>query len=61
MKKKAKKKKVKIRYGRLFLALIILGLIVYLIANYLNFPIKNIFISNNTILILLAFLIILQL
>lgn len=50
MKKKAKKKKVKIRYGRLFLALIILGLIVYLIANYLNFPIKNIFISNNTIL-----------
>lgn len=50
MKKRKTKKKVKIRYGRLFLALVILCLIIYLIANYLNFPIKNIFVSNNTIL-----------
>ena len=50
MKKRKNKKKVKIRYGRLVLALVILGLIIYLIANYLNFPIKNIYVSNNTIL-----------
>ena len=43
-------KRVKIKYGRLFLAVIILSLLIYLIATYVNFPIKNIFIYNNTIL-----------
>ncbi len=50
MKNKKKKKKVKIKYGRLFLALLILGLLIYLINQYINFPIKNIYIKNNTYL-----------
>lgn len=48
--KPVKKKRIKIRYGRLFLAIIILGLLIYLFKQFVNFPIKNIFISNNTIL-----------
>ena len=47
--KHIKKKKIKIRYGRLLLALLIFGLIIYLISKYLNFPIKNIFIYDNTL------------
>lgn len=49
-KRTIKKKKLKIRYGRLAIALIIISLIVYLIGHYINFPIKNIYIYNNTIL-----------
>ena len=48
--KKKNKKRIKIRFGRLFLALLILSLILYLIAHFINFPIKNIYIYNNTIL-----------
>lgn len=51
-KKSVKKiKKVrKIRYGRIFLILIILFLIFYALFNFIDFPIKNIYIKNNTIL-----------
>ena len=44
------KKVRKIRYGRIFLILIILFLIFYLLFNFVDFPIKNIYIKNNTIL-----------
>lgn len=50
MKKKKKKKTVKIKYGRLFLFLLIVFFIVYFILNVFNFPIKNIYIYNNKIL-----------
>lgn len=45
-----KKKTRKIRYGRVFLSIIILLLIFYLLSCFLQFPIKNIYIHNNTIL-----------
>src|SRR5574344_2667155 len=43
------RKKLKIKYGRIFLLLIVLSLFLYLLINILNLPIKNIFISGNTI------------
>ena len=43
-----KEKKVKVKYGRIFLALIILLLIIYSIFTYIKIPIKNIFISGNS-------------
>lgn len=47
--KQVKKVKVrKIKYGRLLLVLVILFLIFYLLNHLINFPIKNIFIYNNT-------------
>lgn len=45
MSKKKKKKKLKI--GRVFLALIILGLICYLIVNFVDIPIRSISVSGN--------------
>lgn len=51
--KKQQYKKVKvrkIRYGRVFLVLLILFLLFYLVATYVDFPVKNIFIYNNEIL-----------
>jgi len=49
--KKVQKIRVrKIRYGRIFLVLLILGLIVYLINSLIDFPVKNIFIYDNQIL-----------
>lgn len=41
-------KKVKVKYGRIFLVLIILLLIIYSIFTYIKIPIKNIFISGNS-------------
>ena len=46
---KVKKKKLKLHYGRLFIAFLILALIIYIINTYLKFPIKNIYIYNNKI------------
>lgn len=48
--RKAKKRSVKIRYGRVALALIILFLVIYIFNQFVKFPIKNIYISNNSIL-----------
>ena len=45
-----KVKKVKVRYGRIILVLIILFLITYSIFTYIKIPIKNIFISGNTLI-----------
>jgi cell division protein FtsQ len=45
--KKKKQKRIKIKFGRIFLALLIVFLIFYLISNLCKFPIKNIFISGN--------------
>lgn len=45
-----KKKKIKVHYGRIFLALLIISLIIYLILTFVHFPIRNIFVYNNTIL-----------
>lgn len=50
VKKRTKKKKLKIKYGRIFLVLIIFSLIIYLLFHIFSFPIKNIFISNNYLL-----------
>lgn len=51
MKKKQKKqKRLKIRYERVFLFLLVFGLFIYLMASLIHFPIKNIYIYNNTIL-----------
>lgn len=47
--KKKPKKRIKLHYGRIFIALIILGLFFYLINHIFKFPIKNIYIYNNTI------------
>lgn len=44
------KKRIKIRYGRIFLSLLIVFLIIYLIFSVAKFPIKNIFVYNNQIL-----------
>ena len=50
-KKNIKKvKKRKIRFGRIFLVLIILFLFFYLLANIFKFPIKNIYVKGNNIL-----------
>ena len=43
-----KEKKIKIRYGRIIICLIILGGILYYIFNYMKIPIRNIFVSGNT-------------
>ncbi|MBP3766310.1 MAG: FtsQ-type POTRA domain-containing protein [Bacilli bacterium] len=48
--KKRPKKHIKIKYGRVCIALIILGLTIYLFNQFVKFPIKNIYISGNTIL-----------
>lgn len=40
----------KIKYGRIFLVLVILFLLIYLFVNLVHFPIKNIFITGNKIL-----------
>lgn len=45
-----KTKKIKIKYGRIFLVLLLLGLVIYSIVTYVKIPIKNIFISGNTTL-----------
>jgi cell division septal protein FtsQ len=50
VKKRTKKKKLKIKYGRIFLVLLIFSLIIYLLFHIFSFPIKNIFISNNYLL-----------
>lgn len=47
---KRTKKRFKIRYGRIFLSLLIVFLVFYLIFSVAKFPIKNIFIYNNQIL-----------
>lgn len=49
-KKQKKKKKRRIRYKRIIIALVVLGLIVYLLANIFSFPVKNIYIYNNNYL-----------
>lgn len=50
-KTKRKNKKVrKIKYGRLFIFLLIIFLVIYFVLNIFSFPIKNIYISNNKIL-----------
>lgn len=50
-KKDIKKKKIRrLRVGRIFLCLILFFLFIYLVANFLKVPIKNIFIYNNTTL-----------
>lgn len=49
-KKHKKRKRIKIRYGRIFLFLLIFSLLIYLIVSLVHFPIKNIYIYNNTIL-----------
>lgn len=43
-------KKIKIRYGRIFLFLIILFLFIYVIVTYVKIPIKNIFVKGNSYL-----------
>lgn len=48
--KKKQKKHVKIKYGRIILAVLIIGLFIYLLGQIFKFPIKNIYIYNNTIL-----------
>ena len=50
VKKKIQKKHVKIKYGRILLAIFILGLFIYLLGQIFKFPIKNIYIYNNTVL-----------
>ena len=45
-----KTKTVKIKYGRIFLFLILLGLVIYIIVTYVQIPIKNIFVSGNNYL-----------
>lgn len=45
-----KTKKVKVRYGRIFLFLIILSLVIYAVVTYIQIPIKNIFVSGNNTL-----------
>ena len=50
MKKNKKRKKIKkrkVKYGRVFLFLLIVSLIFYLILQVFNFPIKNIYVYNN--------------
>ena len=49
-KRQVKRKRRRIRFGRVFLVLIILVLFVYLLINLLKFPIKNIYITGNHIL-----------
>lgn len=49
--KKVKKKQIrKIRYGRVFLYIILPILLLFLIFSFVHFPIKNIFITGNSIL-----------
>ena len=43
-----KEKKIKIRYGRIMICLSLIFLIIYLIFNYINIPVRNIFISGNS-------------
>lgn len=45
-----REKKIKIRYGRIFICLVILAGIIYFCFNYVKIPIRNIFISGNTTL-----------
>lgn len=45
-----KEKKVRIRYGRLLIFLIILFFILYLVLTYIKIPIKNIYVKGNSIL-----------
>ena len=45
-----REKKIKIRYGRIFVCLIILAIILYLCFTYIKIPIRNIYISGNTTL-----------
>lgn len=49
-KKKKNKKKVKVRYGRIFLCFLLIGSIVYFVTSVFQFPIRNIYIEGNTIL-----------
>lgn len=46
--KKVKRKRI--RFGRVFLSIIFVALIVYLVSNYVKFPLKSIFIYNNQLL-----------
>lgn len=43
-----KEKRIKIRYGRIILCLLLIFLVIYLIFSYVNIPIRNIFISGNS-------------
>lgn len=43
-----KEKRIKIRYGRIILCLLLIFLVMYLIFSYVNIPIRNIFISGNS-------------
>ena len=43
-----KEKKIKIRYGRIILCLLLIFLVIYLIFSYVNIPSRNIFISGNS-------------
>lgn len=43
------KKRIKIHYGRIIIALIIISLVLYIFNCLFKFPIKNIYIYNNTI------------
>lgn len=45
-----KQKRIRIRYGRIFIALVLLGLCIYLFFTIFGFNIKNIYISGNTYL-----------
>ena len=49
-KRQVKRKRRRIRFGRVFLVLIILALFIYLLINLLKFPIKNIYVTGNHIL-----------
>ena len=45
--KKKKNKKRKLKIGRLFITIILIGLIIYAIKTFCQFPIKNIFVTGN--------------
>ena len=45
-----KEKKIRIRYGRLFIFFLIVFFLLYLIFTYIKIPIKNIYVKGNTIL-----------
>lgn len=44
-----KKKKIKIRFGRILLVFLVLFFILYLFSNLFSFPIKNIYVIGNTL------------
>lgn len=50
VKKVQKRKKRKLLYGRIFLALFLVGLLVYLFFSVIGYKIKNIYVSGNSVL-----------